>query len=87
VDRHRRLAGELARHEVPRLHGPKWKGLSWAPITAGLANRKFYVVEATPRDKYYLYGKIELYLDKVTFQGAWNRKFSWKGELINTLAR
>ena len=64
---------------------PKWKGLSWAPITAGLANRKFYVVEATPRDKYYLYGKIELYLDKVTFQGAWNRKFSWKGELINTL--
>jgi len=64
---------------------PKWKGLSWAPITAGLANRKFYVVEATPRDKYYLYGKIELYLDKVSFQGAWNRKFSWKGELINEL--
>ncbi len=64
---------------------PQWKGLSWAPITAGLANRKFWVVEATPRDKYYLYGKIELFLDKLTFQGAWNRKFSWKGELLNTL--
>jgi len=62
-----------------------WKGLSWAPIAAGLAKRKFWVVEATPRDKYYLYGKIELYLDKLSFQGAWNRKFSWKGELLNTL--
>ncbi len=62
-----------------------WKGVSWAPITAGLAKRRFYVVEAVPRDRYYLYGKIELYLDKVSFQGAWNRKFGWKGELINTL--
>src|SRR3989475_5044668 len=64
---------------------PNWKGVSWAPIMAGLAKRRFYVVEAIPRDKYYLYGKIELYLDKVSFQGAWNRKFGWKNELINTL--
>jgi hypothetical protein len=38
-----------------------------------------------PKDKYYLYGKIQLYVDKETFQGAWNRKFSWTGELLNTL--
>ena len=25
-----------------------------------------------------------MYIDKVTFQGAWNRKFDWKGELVNT---
>jgi hypothetical protein len=61
-----------------------WKGISWAPIAAGLAKRQFYVIEGIPKDKYYLYGKIELFLDKVGFQGAWNRKFSWKGELLNT---
>ena len=64
---------------------PQWKGISWAPVMAALAKRRFYVVEGTPRDKYYLYGKIELYLDKLTFQGAWNRKFGWKNDLINTL--
>ena len=63
---------------------PQWKGISWAPITAALAKRKFYVVEGTPRDKYYLFGKLELHFDKTTFQGSWNRKFGWKGELLNT---
>jgi len=64
---------------------PTWKGYGWAPISFGLAKRKFWVVEATPKDKYYLYGRIELYIDKETFQGAWNRKFAWSGELLNTL--
>src|SRR5437764_4539965 len=63
---------------------PQWKGVSWAPIAAGLARRPFYVVEGVPKDTYYLYGKVELYLDTIGFQGAWNRKFSWKGELLNT---
>jgi hypothetical protein len=61
-----------------------WKGLSWAPIAAGLAQRRFYVIEGIPKDKYYLFGKIELHIDSVGFQGAWNRKFGWKGELLNS---
>ena len=40
--------------------------------------------KATPKDKYYLYGKIQLYVDRETYQGAWNRKFGWNGELLNT---
>jgi len=64
---------------------PNWKGYGWAPIAAGLAKRRFWVIEGTPKDKYYLYGKIELYIDKENYQGAWNRKFSWSGELLNTL--
>jgi hypothetical protein len=63
---------------------PDWKGIAWAPRTAGLAQRRFYVVEGVPKDRYYLFGKIELYVDKVSFQGAWNRKFDWKGELVNS---
>lgn len=60
-----------------------WKGVAWAPIGAGLAQRRFYVIEGKPKDKYYLYGTIELFLDTVAFQGSWNRKFSWKGELLS----
>jgi hypothetical protein len=63
---------------------PAWKGIAWAPRTAGLAQRRFYVVEGVPKDRYYLFGKLELYIDAVSFQGAWNRKFDWKGELMNS---
>jgi hypothetical protein len=61
-----------------------WKGLAWAPVNSGLAKRRFWIVEGVPRDRYYLYGKIELWIDAETWAGAWNRKFSWKGELLNT---
>ena len=60
-----------------------WKGVSWAPVAAGVAKRKFWVLEGVPKDKYYLYGKLELWIDDYTWQGAWNRKFSWQGELLN----
>jgi Protein of unknown function (DUF1329) len=63
---------------------PSWKGVAWAPRGAAvLAKRRFYVVEGVPKDRYYLFGKLELYIDAVTFQGAWLRKFDWKGELLN----
>jgi hypothetical protein len=61
-----------------------WKGLGWAPVSAGLAKRKFWVVEGTPEDRYYLYGKVELWIDTESWIGSFNRKFSWKGEVLNT---
>jgi hypothetical protein len=62
---------------------PDWKGVSWAPTDPALAERTFYIVEGRPRDKYYLYGRLELWIDAETWDGAWNRKFSWDGELVN----
>ena len=62
----------------------KWKGVPWASATGALALRPHWVVEAVPKDKYYLYGRMELYLDELTFQGSWNSKYSWKGELLNS---
>src|SRR5438034_751976 len=67
-----------------RFRDPNKRDVSWAPIAAGLARRHFYVLEAVPKDTYYHYGKVELYLETIGFQGAWNRKFRWKGELLNT---
>jgi hypothetical protein len=63
---------------------PQWTGVAWAPAGLSLCKRRMWVVEATPHDKYYLYGRIELWVDAETWGGAWNRKFSWNGELINT---
>jgi hypothetical protein len=60
-----------------------WDGIAWASPAGALAKRRFWVVEGVPKDRYYLYGKIQLWIDDQTWQGAWNRKFSWRGELLN----
>ena len=93
------IAGNVKRHALPtggwrttyqnneRSAGfmvKDWKGVSWAPVVAGVAKRKFWVLEGIPKDKYYLYGKLELWIDDTTWAGAWNRKFSWRGDLLNT---
>jgi len=62
-----------------------WKGVAWAPISFGLIKRPMWVIEAVPRDHYYLFGRIELYIDKETYQGGWSRKFAWSGELLNIM--
>jgi Protein of unknown function (DUF1329) len=61
---------------------PGWTGIAWAPVDLALAKRPFWIIEATPRDKYYLYGRMQLWIDAETWDGAWNRKFSWNGDLI-----
>jgi len=61
-----------------------WKGVGWAPVSGALAKRKFWVVEGVPNDRYYLYGRVELWIDAESWIGAWNRKFSWKDEVLNT---
>jgi len=60
-----------------------WTGVSWAPVAPALAKREIWVVEGVPKDKYYLYGKVELWIDAETWDGSWNRKFSWSGELTS----
>lgn len=62
---------------------PGWKGIGYAPLSLALAKRRMWVIEATPKDRYYLYGRIQLYIEKGTFVGTWNRKFDWKGELLS----
>jgi hypothetical protein len=60
-----------------------WRGVAWAPAGGTLAKRKMWVLEGVPRDRYYLYGRIEAWIDAEAWVGAWNRKYSWKGELLN----
>jgi hypothetical protein len=67
-----------------------WTGLAWAPVSAGLAKRPVWIVEGTPKDRYYLYGKLQLSIDAETWDGAWNIKSSWQGDTVHsyqTMAR
>ncbi len=54
--------------------------VAWAPVNFVLVQRPLWVIEGVPRDPYYLYGKIQLNIDKENFRGAWNRKFNWEGD-------
>jgi hypothetical protein len=52
---------------------PAWRGVAWAPVAPVLVRRKLWLVEAVPRDPYYLFARIELGIDQETFQGATSR--------------
>lgn len=62
-----------------------WKGIAWAPVAPVRTKRKVLVVEARPRDKYYLFSRIEIRLDAETFAGTITRKFDAQGKLLRTL--
>jgi hypothetical protein len=42
------------------------------------------VVEAVPKDRYYLYGKIVFRFDKDIYLGSYSSKYDWKGKLLNS---
>lgn len=65
---------------------PGWKpdeGLvAWAPTYMALMLRPVWVVEATPKNPYYLYGKQIMYIDKESYRGYWKSKYDWKGNVL-----
>lgn len=52
-----------------------WTGASWAPTNAVWVKRKTYVVEGTPKDPYYNYGKCILWFDAAKFAAAYKINF------------
>jgi hypothetical protein len=71
--------------KVAGYQDPDWKGVAWAPVAPVLVKRKLWVVEATPKDPYYLFAKVEIALDQETFAGTITRKFDAQGALLRTL--
>ncbi len=79
--------------DVPQYHviasqDPSWRradgqGLvAWAPLQWALVPRPVWVVEARPKNPYYLYGKQVLLLDRDTFRGYWKNKYDWRGRAL-----
>ena len=86
------LASQVSRVPPDRLPG-RWleaqdgEGLvAWAPIQYALVPRPVWIVEAMPKNPYYLYGKQILYLDKDSGRGYWKNKYDWKGNALANLA-
>jgi len=61
---------------------PNWTGAPWCPVQEVLIRRPHWVVEAVPKDPYYLYGKILLRFDKDIYLGSYSSKYDWQGKLI-----
>jgi hypothetical protein len=74
-----------ADQKVVGYQDPAWTGLAWAPLGPVLVRRKVWIVEAKPRDPYYLFARIELAVDQETFQGVSSRKFDTQGALLRSL--
>jgi hypothetical protein len=58
----------------------------WAPLPerTALVRHRVYLVEGTPRDRYYLYGKLALRFKQDGYSGCYNSKSDWRGEVLNT---
>jgi hypothetical protein len=64
---------------------PGWTGSAWAPTKLKLAKRRCWVVEATPKDPYYPYGRRVIYIDKTAYWAYWTTLYDRAGEYWKTI--
>jgi hypothetical protein len=64
-----------------------WKGLPWAPLDNNLVKRPVWIVEATPTDRYYLYGRLVFGVDRETYKVSNVVKYDWKGKAMGVFNR
>jgi hypothetical protein len=64
---------------------PNWQGVAWAPTKLKLAKRRCWVVEATPKDPYYAYGRRIVYIDKFAYWAYWTTLYDRAGEYWKTI--
>jgi hypothetical protein len=64
-----------------------WKGLPWAPLDNRLVKRPVWLIEATPTDRYYLYGKVLMGIDRENYKVATVVKYDWKGQGLGIVNR
>jgi hypothetical protein len=62
-----------------------WTGVAWAPTKLKLAKRKCWVVEATPKDPYYAYGRRVVYIDQFAYWAYWTTLYDRAGEYWKTI--
>ena len=63
---------------------PGWNAVAWCPVQEVLVRRPHWVVEAVPKDPYYLFGKLIFRFDKEMFMGSYSSKYDWQGRLIGS---
>ena len=63
---------------------PDWQGAPWCPVKEVLVRRPHWVVEAVPKDPYYLFGKLVFRFDKELYMGSYSTKYDWQGNLLGS---
>ncbi len=66
---------------------PDFKGLPWAMLKSVLVKRPIWVIEATPKDQYYLFGKLVMFMDRETYKMSNVVKYDWKGQPVSVFCR
>ena len=66
---------------------PGATGYPWLPTKSTLVARPVWIIEATPKDRYYLYGKLVFAIDRETYKVSNVVKYDWKGEPVGIFNR
>jgi hypothetical protein len=66
---------------------PGFKGLPWTPLDNHLVKRPVWIVEGVPKDRYYLYGKVRLAIDRETYKVSNVVKYDWKNQPMGVFNR
>jgi Protein of unknown function (DUF1329) len=65
----------------------QWTGAAWWPTNLYLTQRPVWVLELTPKDPYYAYGRQILWVDKELFFGYYKEIYDRAGEYWKTIIR
>jgi hypothetical protein len=68
----------------PGYETPGYQGAAWWPTNIKLAKRRCWVVEATPKDPYYAYGRRVVYIDRMAYWAYWGEIYDKAGEYWKT---
>lgn len=63
---------------------PGFAGAAWCPVQEVLIRRPHWIIEAVPKDPYYLFGKLVFRFDKEAFLGSYSSKYDWQGRLLTS---
>lgn len=66
-------------------NSPDWNGVPWWPTSFSLAKRRVWVIEGSPKDPYYAYGRWIGYFDKKTTIGYYKVIYDHAGEYWRTV--
>jgi hypothetical protein len=64
-----------------------WTGTSWWPTNLHMTKRPVWILELTPKDPYYAYGRQILWVDKELFFGYYKEIYDRAGEYWKTIVR
>jgi len=70
---------------VPGYEKEGWTGVAYAPANLSLAKRRCWIVEATPKDPYYAYGRRVIYIDRTAYWAYWTTLYDRSGEYWKTV--